>query len=371
MFPGVTLPGLDVRQNEVGLQSGTTQAMLESMSYVYATGISKQIIGLQEFALSIFHELDEDFAKIDTRVKQLSMRLQDFQRSADSFIAINKHLPFKSYLKNPEQDIPIPTLAGLRAGMPGQGSIFLEKAATVCDPPTSLEAFAPVVPDWQSAQMMISDSRFYLEQYQRELKAEFQKAVEAEQNRPKAKEKKKGKTASVDQSAAALQNFLEGVPLPEVRVVVPPPPGMPANWRAPAESRSAPRAGRAAPAQRSDVMMVNQAAQTQKRKLKHEYGSVFSQRPVTRNMVRQQVVMFNRDVSGAQPNYEAPGFAARITSSVVKPEKSRYEPVLMTSERAFAIDHMTVQDLYLSSAYHYEYVNMEAEKQPEKHTDRS
>ena len=133
MFPGVTLTRWDDRQKEVGVTSGTTQAMLGAMGYVYPSGISKQIIELQDFALNIFRELDDDFSKIDARVKQLGARLRDFKKSAGDFISVNKHLPFKSYLKNPEQDIRIPTLEGLKAGMPGQGISFLQQAANICE----------------------------------------------------------------------------------------------------------------------------------------------------------------------------------------------------------------------------------------------
>jgi hypothetical protein len=114
--------------------------------------------------------------------------------------------------------------------MPGQGTFFVDSATKDCHPQISFRKFEPMVSNWEECDEMISDLRFYQRKLQAELAAELSRAMHASANRS-ATLKKKTVVSSLDQSAAALHNFMEDIRLPAQKIATPPPVGQTENWQ--------------------------------------------------------------------------------------------------------------------------------------------
>jgi hypothetical protein len=125
--------------------------------------------------------------------------------------------------------------------MPGPGDRFINLALSKCLDHPSAEPFAAVLPQWRQIDKSVSDSHFHRKQ----LQLEFEWAAELTQAMMKIQERRTDRAAGVTsagrvistQSVAALQNFLQDVPISSRTLAFRPAVGQTKDWNSQSEYR--------------------------------------------------------------------------------------------------------------------------------------
>ena len=329
MFPAILLPTLYDQNLDNKRSSNDLSSSLRSINCQYTLGLSKQISSLQCFANAIFHDLDIDFARIESRVSQISKHLSTLKSKANVFIQQSQSLDYSNYYSTDVINIQLPPLNNLSEGMPGQSEIFIQHASSLTKPPASLQAFSQILPNYEQMESEISDPLFYQKQLQDELRADLMKEMKNVGRRPSRQSKSILSNSKV-YSSKALQNFLQDIPVPKIKVAIPPPIGETENWL-----------------QQANEVCIEASSQTVKQPIitsvDEEFFPVVQPKKNVRlvrcnlvsfnkdaksNFVRQTMSIFSRDADGAvQVVNNTKGFIPKVSSDAINPPCLSYQKV--------------------------------------------
>ncbi|OHT07970.1 hypothetical protein TRFO_05116 [Tritrichomonas foetus] len=355
MFPAILIPKISTHQRFQKIRCDDTSKMIENMGFIYADGITDQIFALQIFAVDLFNDLNADFNKIEKRVESFGERLIEFREKAKCFINNNNDLDFKKYRNNRYLNIAIPALSNLWETMPGQSTFFIEKASENAEPRLTTKKFSEILPNWEQVDLEISDTLFYQKQLQRELQAEYIDAIEKRQNKPAKNIKLEVKSNSTDQSAAALQSFLEEIPLPNVKVTLPPLVGKTQDWQSKSVYQPVIYGG-----EKGNLNLIQSKAT-----LKPETTQIFQKNTKT-IFTAISAILFDVDNEGVQPNYENSDFINKITITAIEPHQSLEESYILSINQPEKIAKLT-----FSLATQFEVINTNDIPIPQKIDSKS
>ena len=207
--------------------------MIKNISSLYSLGLFKQLVSLQDIALKIFIDLDEDFNKTEFKIESLFKSLNEFKTKSSNILNKNSSvLPLK-YKENKFKNILIPNLSeseGIKIRDSSKTNFFLNFGFDLCQEIPSLIGFSEILEDYKKSDLEISNPDFYENQLTFELNDEYLK-IQNQKNQRDINKKKGFKENKKESILAPTQKVFDDVPLPSTKFFEAPPLGQTDGWR--------------------------------------------------------------------------------------------------------------------------------------------
>ncbi|EAY03278.1 hypothetical protein TVAG_299410 [Trichomonas vaginalis G3] len=230
MFPAIRLSSFEETTKPSMLDSGDINKCIANLGYFYSIGLFKQMSELQKLSATIFLELEKDFNKLNERMENVSQRINNFKRTAQSVIAQNQAMSPQQFAEKACVQNQMPNVKTATDADLSNADIFVKDLLAKTYPAPTLQPFASIIPNYAELDKQITDPKQFEQQYRQEL---FEKYKELTQI--SAKKKRQAVTVpenkDVDKSSTMLHAYTETIVPPPVILLIPPPPGQTSGWR--------------------------------------------------------------------------------------------------------------------------------------------
>ncbi|EAX87145.1 hypothetical protein TVAG_078700 [Trichomonas vaginalis G3] len=235
MFPGLSVTSFSAITEPSKFMTEDPTKLFNALGYYYSIGLMQQLDELQNISDCLFQGIEQEFDALKKRMDDINAKYQSLKQKVPQSIEKLSKVNATAFIKNPCRQMCAPIGQNQDSISLGMSNNLVQVLYSIAKPPPTLEAWKPLIPDYQNLDKLISNPESFMDMFKAEMLRDCQNLVNQKHKGEGKKKRSESLEAKTEQALNVM--IVKVLPLPTL-VQQPPPVGKTTGWNKPLTFKS-------------------------------------------------------------------------------------------------------------------------------------